>query len=215
VKVNGTFIRIQYYTKRILIKKKSKMKKLKSVVGILLLMLLAGSSNLNAQRGMRGMMQDTVRMNRMRMYMRHDTADMRPIRRGMGGPMWQGHMWWGPMGRGMGYIWMTPPMRRGVGPMWWGPMGRGRDSSMMNRMGRNRTGMYGNRLEHIPNLTDKQKAALEKIRADNQAEMKKFREEAAAKMKTIRENHREKIMDQLTPEQKKWVESNSQQPADK
>jgi hypothetical protein len=163
---------------------------------------------------MRGMMQDSVRMNRMRMVMRYDTSDMRLMRRGMG-PMWQGHMWWGPMGRGMGYMWINPHMRRGMGPVWGSPMGRGTDSSMMNRMDRNRPGMYGNRLERIPNLTDNQKAALEKIRADNQAEMKKFREETAAKIKSMRENHREKIMDQLTPEQKKWVESNDPGPADK
>ena len=190
------------------------MKRLKLIIGILLLLLLAGSSALNAQRGMRGMMQDSVRMNRMRMVMRHDTSHMRPMRPGMG-PIWQGQMWWGPMGRGMGHMWISPPMRRGMGPVWWSPMGRGPDSSMMNRIGRNRTGMYGSRLERIPDLTDNQKAVLEKIRADNQAEMKKFREETAAKMKSMRENHREKIMDQLTPEQKKWVESNDSGPADR
>ena len=190
------------------------MKRLKSIMGILLLLLLAGSNTMNAQRAMRGMMQDSARMNRMRMVMRHDTSDMRLMRRGMG-PMGRGHMWWGQMGRGMGYMWINPHMRGGMGPVWWGPVGRGTDSSMMSRMDRNRTGMYGSRLERIPDLTDNQKALLEKIRTDNQAEMKKFREETAAKMKSMREDHREKIMDQLTPEQKKWVESNNPGPAER
>ena len=176
-------------------------------MGMFLLLLLAGSSMLNAQRGMRGMMQDSARMNRMRIDMRHDTTNMRSMRHGMG-QMWYGPMWWGPVGRGMDHMWMNPYMRRGMGPGWWGPMGRGMDSAMMNRMGRNRMGMRGNMLERIPNLTDNQKTVIEKIRADNQAVMKKFREETASKMKSMREDNRKKIMDQLTPEQKKWVESN-------
>ncbi|MFZ0280472.1 MAG: hypothetical protein WAL29_02385 [Bacteroidales bacterium] len=183
------------------------MKRLKLIIGILLLLLLAGSSTLNAQRGMRGMMQDSVRMNRMRMDMRQDTAAMRPFMRGMS-PMYHSPMWRGPMGSGMGHMWMNPYMRRGMVPGWWGPMGRGMDSTMRNRMRRDGMGINGNLPERIPNLTDNQKTAIEKIRADNQAEMKKFRDETSAKMKSMREKHRETIMDQLTPEQRKWVESN-------
>ncbi len=183
------------------------MKKLTKVMGILLLMVLAGNGSLNAQRGMRGMMQDSARMNRMRMDMRHDTAAMRPFRRGMG-PMYHSQVWRGPMGSGMGHMWMNPYMRRGMGPAWWGPMGRGMDPGMRNRMRRDGMGINGNLPERIPNLTDDQKTAIEKIRADNQVEMKKLRDETSAKMKSMREKHRQTILDQLTPEQRKWVESN-------
>jgi len=39
--------------------------------------------------------------------------------------------------------------------------------------------------------------------------MKKLREEMSAKMKSLRESNREKIMNLLTDEQKKWFESNA------
>lgn len=196
------------------------MKRIQIITGTLLLMLMAGNSPLYSQRGMRGIMQDSAGIKRMRMEMRRDTADMRHMRHGMGpqwyGPVWRSplrggmsHMWMNPpMGRGMGRIWMNPGMRGGMGPMQWGPMGRGTDSVMMRRMQRNRMGMNGYMLEKIPNLTDNQKSAIEKIRADNQAEMQRFREETAAKMKSLREKNRERILDQLTPEQKKWFQSN-------
>ena len=189
------------------------MKRVQIIIGMLLLLLLAGNNALNGQRPMRGMMEDSVRMNRMRMGMRHDSTDTRFMRHGMG-PMWWGPVWIGPMGRGMDHMWMSP-MRRGICPMWWGPTGRAMDSSMMNRMGLARMGMNRYILENIPNLTERQKASIEDIRTKNQAEMKKFREETAAKMKSLRDEHRVKIMDQLTFEQKKWVESNFPKPEDK
>jgi Spy/CpxP family protein refolding chaperone len=34
-------------------------------------------------------------------------------------------------------------------------------------------------------------------------------------MRALRESHREKVMDLLTPEQKKWVEENSKNPREK
>lgn len=136
-----------------------------------------------------------------------------PMGRGMG-PLWNpprgndpGPMWRGQRGGGMGPMWMHPAERR-MSPVWRGPAGRGMDSSMISIM-RNVPWERGDHLmERIPNITEKQKAQLEELRERNQAEMKKFREETAAKMKSIRENQREKILDLLTPEQKKWIESN-------
>jgi Spy/CpxP family protein refolding chaperone len=112
------------------------MKRSEKIIGAMLVLLLAGFGPLYAQRGMRGMMMDSVRMNRMN----------------------------------------------------------------------SRPGMcvYGN----IPGLTDKQKKDIEELRQKQQDEMRKFREEMMGKMKSLRESNREKIMDLLTPEQKKWVEEN-------
>jgi len=98
-------------------------------------------------------------------------------------------------------------MGRGIGATWGGPMGRGADSVIMGRMRRYPMGREGYFLENIPNLTEKQKAALEELRVKNQSEVKIFREETASKMKNMREIYNEKMMELLTPEQKKWVES--------
>jgi hypothetical protein len=184
------------------------MKKVQIFSVLLLLILFAGSNTLDAQRGMRGMMSDSLRMNRMRIH--RDSLNGRFDRNFMP-PMWQGPMWNGHGGWGMNHMWRNP-WGRWQSPMWFGPMGRRMYPGMqygMRRPGiRRGTGI----LENIPNLTDKQKAALNDLRQSNQAEMKKFREETAAKMKSLRDQHRQKMLDLLTPEQKKWFESHSPAP---
>jgi len=212
------------------------MKRFQIITGIFLLLFLAANAPLDAQRGMRGMRMDSLRIHRMdsmrmgRMGMRSDSVSARFLRPGMGpgrdgfgrrgmGPMWNGpmanrmYMWNSPMGRGMGPVWMGP-MHRNMGPAWWGPAwwapsGRGFDSANVNRMRHNGMGMgLGSFFpDSIPGITPKQKAALKDLREKNQGEMKKFREDMASKMQSMREEHRKGMMDLLTPEQKKWVES--------
>jgi hypothetical protein len=187
------------------------MKRRIEMMGILLMLFLAGSGYLFAQRGMRGMMQDSARMDRMMrerimrmplMLHNPDSMQMHGIKPGMG-PLWMnpgGRGWWqmpmyrmrrgfvpGPMygmRRGMGQVWLEQPWRHGM------------------RMDRPL-------LDRIPDLTEKQKKEIAGLRQKQQDEMKKQREEMSAKIKNLRESHRAKIMNLLTDEQKKWLEENT------
>jgi hypothetical protein len=166
------------------------MKKLVKISGLILLMLIISNFSLEAQRGMRGMMMDSVRMNRMGRGF------------GMRGQMWPGPMM-GRMWRGPGYGMMMNRMRNGMRPM---PGGRMTDQNFRPgiRMFRN-----------IPDLTEKQKKSIDELIQKQQSEMQKFRDEMMTKMKSLRESNRTKIMDLLTPEQKKWVEENTGNPPEK
>jgi hypothetical protein len=159
---------------------------------ILLMLLIAGSLTLSAQRGMRGMRPDSSEMKMKRMN------------------QWQmpmGHMG---MGYGMGFR-MGPgrmgPGRMGPG-MWGGPMRPGMGHPGMGM----RQEAPGRNIENIPNLTEKQKNDITELRQKNQQEMQKIRDEMQLKMKEMRESQRTKIMNLLTPEQKKWFEENAPKP---
>jgi Spy/CpxP family protein refolding chaperone len=108
------------------------------------------------------------------------TRGMRPgMRNGMAG-MHQG------MGMGM---------RRGMGSMpgdsiGWMPMGPGR------RM-----------LESIPNVTENQKKQITELMKKHQDEMKKLQEETLSKMQSLRDSHKKDMLNILTDEQKKYIES--------
>jgi hypothetical protein len=180
---------------------------------ITIVLLIAGSSAINAQRGMGRMMHDTTHMG----MMMHDTTRMgRPggemnHMRNMNYPM-QGQMCPG-CGMGMGQ-WAGHGMRPGMRPgMGWGNgfrggMGPGQFSrSDMNQ----RPGQA--RLENIPNLTDKQKKEIADLRQKQFEEVRKLREDSMAKMKALREDHRKKVMGLLTDEQKKYLENNTGAPA--
>jgi hypothetical protein len=191
------------------------MKRLIRITGILLIMLIAGSLLLHAQRGMRGMM-DTTRMTRQgnRMYERQpmgpprsgDSLMIRDMRRFNGPPPAYG------MRRGMrrGNMYGPGPGasfgRRGFAP---GPMYgmRGGTNRMPAYRPANRP--YGPammRIENIPNLTDKQKKDIADLREKDKAEMQKLRQETTAKIQTMKENNRKKLLDLLTDEQKKFIE---------
>jgi hypothetical protein len=171
------------------------MKNSGKISGMLLMLFIAGSLSLNAQRGMRGMRPDSAGMNRMRMEQRQmhmmmqnpDSLQMRGMRHGMA-PM---HM------NNMGQF-MCP----------------------MCGMGRQAAG-YGRRapgmrvMENIPNLTDKQKTEIADLRQNQHDEMQKFRSEMQGKMKDMRETHKAKVMSLLTDEQKKWFEENTPKPLNK
>ena len=178
------------------------------------MLLMAGNGCRFAHRGFRDMI-DHSRTNKYNKQV--DSRQMRQMGPGGGhfmfqGPMsgMRGGMGMGPgrMGR-MSQMMGRPPMhgmrgfmghrpingmRRGMGPrafMGQGPM---RPDWMIDR---------------IPNLTDKQKKDIADLRQKQQDEMKKFIEDMSVKMKAMRESDRNNVLNLLTDEQKKSIESNS------
>jgi hypothetical protein len=90
-------------------------------------------------------------------------------------------------------------------------MGRGRGQMGMNFMGRGPMGP-GNMIGRIPNLTEKQRKDIADLRQKEMDEMLKFREETSVKVQDMREAYRKKIMNLLTEEQKKFLESGAAVP---
>ncbi len=155
-----------------------------------LVLTLAVSMTLNAQRGMRGMGNDSLMMKRM--------ERMHQNRMNMDRPMMQMPYHRGPVNQ-------MRPDRQGFGPFGPGAMRPGagfREPGM--RMRQDRPMLY-----NIPGLTDKQKKDIADLRGKQQAEMEKLRIDMQSKMKALREDHRSKVMNLLTPEQKKWLEENT------
>ena len=68
-------------------------------------------------------------------------------------------------------------------------------------------GPAGMILGSIPNVTEAQKKQIADLMTKHQAEMKKLREETQTKMQALRESHRKSVLNILTDEQKKFVES--------
>jgi hypothetical protein len=199
------------------------MKRFLKLTGLLLMLLMVGNGCRYAHRGIKGM------INHNRMSQQSARIDSRQMRgmgpgqmgpnmmRGMRGGIGMGPGRIGRMGQMMGRPGMNGmrgfmprgPMsgirgghganlmhgiRRGVGPnpfIWQGPMGPGR------------------MIDRIPNLTDKQKKEIADLRQAQQSEMKKFMDDVSAKMKSLRESDRNKMLNLLTDEQKKFVESRS------
>ena len=205
------------------------MKNTVKITGMLLMLLLASSFSLSAQRGMRGMRPDSAGMRGMRMERMHshmmmqhpDSVKMGGMHHGMS-PMQMNHMhqFMFPMcmmrrqmaGNGQRGIWMNkaPEMRR---------MGRGM-RMMAPGMQHPAVGMQplapGMRvMENVPKLTDKQKKDIADLRLKQQEEMQKFRSEMQEKMNDIRESHKTKVLNLLTDDQKKWVEENTPKPVEK
>ena len=176
------------------------MKRAGTIVGLLLVILIAGSSCHNARHDRRDLKESSW-MNRMRMSQnsmhRRGMMDMhKNMAYGRGGGMMRGM---GPgMGLGMGRMGGMGPgmgMWRGMGQMpkdsvGWMPMGAGRRI-----------------LESIPNVTDNQKKQIEDLTKKDQEEMKKLREEMSAKMKNLMDSHRKEVLSILTEEQKKFINS--------
>jgi len=189
-----------------------KMKISFKIMGILLILLMGGiSGSLHAQRGIRGV-RDTIRMNRPgrginirpERYIRSplDSIRLRGFR-----PYYQPG-WMGP-----GRQFTRPGSRFGMrGFNWPGPMygfGRGMRPIWMDRPGRGRVWRDRPLIEKIPGLTEKQKEEISDLLKKQQEEMQKLRDETGIKMNELREAHREKIMNLLNEEQKKWFESNT------
>lgn len=161
--------------------------------GILIIFLVAGFFNLDAQRGMRAFRQDSV-------IMKHDSLRMHMQGRRPGEFYGMQHM--APMMRGRASMWMAP----GRGP-------RGFNNPWMAggmRPGPGMNNAPGRRImESIPNITQKQKDELEKLNEQHQSEMKKLMEQHQQAVKQAREDHRKKVMNLLTDEQKKWVDEHT------
>ena len=102
------------------------MKRMNVMITIILMAFLAGNSNLNAQRGMRGLMRDSLRisksdttgMNWMRMHNgpMFDRYQMYGMGRMRNAPGWRGLSRPGPMGRWSDDF-RPGPGRRGIYPM--------------------------------------------------------------------------------------------------
>jgi hypothetical protein len=171
----------------------------KSIIMIMILSLTATSAALaqHGNRGMRGMRSDSLMMhgNHM-MKMNPDSANRNMMRnhmqqmRRMHDGMWSGAM---------------SHSRRGFGM---GPGSWGAPSRYEHDYGYGRSSHPG-MLQNIPNLTDKQKKDIADLRQKQMDEMKKFREETQTKMSAMRESFRNKIKEQLTEEQKKYLDVNS------
>jgi hypothetical protein len=65
------------------------------------------------------------------------------------------------------------------------------------------------RFDRIPGLTDAQRKEMTDLRLKHMQDMDKFREETFAKMQDLREKNRKEMMNILTPEQQKSLESSS------
>ena len=61
--------------------------------------------------------------------------------------------------------------------------------------------------EALPSLTDKQRSDIDALRKKQTDEMRKLFDDFTCKMRTLREENRKKIKDLLTDEQKKQIES--------
>jgi Spy/CpxP family protein refolding chaperone len=86
-------------------------------------------------------------------------------------------------------------MRRGYGPMQ-------RDSISARQFGP--AGMI---LGSIPNVTEAQKKQITDLMTKQRSEMQKLREEMQTKMQALRDSHRKSVLNVLTEEQKKFVET--------
>lgn len=165
------------------------MKKAGLMTGMLLMLLIAGSTSLKAQRVMREGMDST------RMIRHGRNMDFRHMR---GMESWRNNMR-GPIpGRRYG---MNPDERFGM---------RGPGQFPGYQMGMRPYKPGRNMIEAIPNLTDTQKNEIAVLRKQQQNEMKKLREDFSGKMQTLREDHRKKLMSLLTDEQKKALEQPSE-----
>jgi len=167
------------------------MKTTVKIAGLLLMILLAFSGTLNAQRGMRGngMRTDSLRTREFR----PDLAPGRMTPRGQFNDQRQMNG----MRHGMG-----------MGPI--AGMGRGAGNNFRNGRGPVGTGRLIN--ESLPNVTEKQKKDLADLQVKQQEEMKKLREETAAKMQSLRDAHKKAMESLLTDEQKKFIESKQVKP---
>ena len=166
------------------------------VAFILIIFLMSGFLNVNAQGRMRGFRGDSITM-------KNDSLRMHMPGRNQGG--FHGMMpGMSPAMRGRSNMWMGPGMRRrGMNNPWMGERMRPGAGMMNNAPGRRI-------MESIPGITQKQKDELGKLNDQHQSEMKKLIEQNQQTMKQLREDHRKKVMNLLTDEQKKWLEEHTQ-----
>ena len=170
------------------------MKKNITIIGILLVFLIAGEG-CHSFRHDRRDMKDWGRMARMRMEQHfmhnrgmHGRYGMGPgMMSGMGYGMGQGMR---SMGRGMGFGMRGGMNRMPMDSLGWRSMGAGRRI-----------------LESIPNVTENQKKQIEDLMKKQNDDMKKLREEMSSKMQNLMDSHKKDMLNILTDEQKKFVDA--------
>lgn len=179
------------------------MKRVVKLTATALILIMAGSFSLNAQRGTRGV-TDSTRTHMMRM---NPDSIRRPGMRGMMNPHGMQGM---QPGRGFDRNERGGQFANGRQP---GMTGRGIQRGQTDRQGREfgpsaRGGRGIERLVagSLPNVTEKQKKDLADLKLKQQDEMKKFRDEMQTKMQAMREAHKNSMMSLLTEEQKKFIE---------
>ena len=199
------------------------MKTIFRTTGIAMILLLTAGISAEAQWGRMGWQggNDSLRFRAMREL--PDSLYLRGPRflPGATGRAMQGRQGFGPMAYHRNYV-QTPGRGYRGGMAGYGqfnPMGHGFGPGHFNGKGRAfgpgypaAPGFRGeapglHRFENIPNLTDKQKKDITALRTKQMEEMKKFREESAEKMKTMRETHQKNVLNLLTGEQKKFLET--------
>ena len=193
------------------------MKKVGTLFGFLLLLLITGIGCKDVKHDS-GSMKDSREWRRIRMgqEFRHNRRmpDMSGgIEQGMGNRMMSDM---GPerrheLMRGMGHV-MRYGMKRGVGPGMEFGMMRGMGRMPMDSIGWIPMGQGRRILESVPNVTEQQKSQIEDLIKKQQDEMKKLREEMTVKMKSIMDSHRKNILNILTDDQKKFIESGAVKP---
>src|SRR5664279_4264157 len=62
-------------------------------------------------------------------------------------------------------------------------------------------------LESVPNVTENQKKQITELMTKHQDELKKLQEEMSSKMQSLMDSHKKDILNILTDEQKKYIES--------
>jgi hypothetical protein len=170
-----------------------KMKKSGKITGLVLMLVMAGTLTLTAQRGMQGgnNFQRPGRdagVRQGREAVKGDSAFVHG--QGRGFAMGPGNMMGGMPGHGFGPG-MAPGMR--------GNMRGGMRGEMSPGF------RQGGAL--IPNLTEKQIKDIEALRVKQQEEMTRFREENQKKIQTMRDENHKKFLELLTDDQKKALEA--------
>jgi Spy/CpxP family protein refolding chaperone len=177
--------------------KSENMKRKVQITAILLMLLISCSISLSAQRGIKHP-ADSTRMNHMRM-----ASDSIHLNR-MGDRTWMGQGMMDQMRYSMDRDFMYA-MDMGMRPDY--GMGGGFGPNPWDSFSNRQSGLAGMILGSIPNVTEAQKKQITDLMTKQQAEMKKLREEMQAKMQALRDTHRKNVLNVLTDEQKKFVES--------
>ena len=174
------------------------MKRVGTITGLLLVLLLLTNGCNNERRGRKDI-NDSGRTMRTGQNFRQ--GRMMP---GIHGKMGQGFRNGMMGGMGEGYNpGMMRGMRRGMRSGMTGPMGR----MPMDSIGWMPMGPGRRMLESIPNVTVAQKKQISDLIKKHQDEMKKIREDMYVKMKDLMDSQKKDMLNILTDEQKKFIDS--------
>ena len=166
-----------------------------TITGIIVAVLLTATGCDHFHRGINGTFDHAA--------MRRHYRSMDNRRPGMTGRRY--HAWNGRQMYGRNRQGNMPGMRGGFG------MHQGNRSGWANGpMAYADRGFGGRLMDRIPNLTDKQRKEIADLRLKQMTEMDKIREESFAKMQALREENRSAVMNLLTDDQKKSLESGRQ-----